>query len=155
MGEHFVVKCSCGVVVSQCRCPSKNKQVRISEEPCSHKTDEASAEYKRLGPECFIDGDVISYQGENFFRACGAFVRDRPDGGQTFCVKRTGHPGVEHEDFDGFRKVGGNDPLAAVIREEIKRKTISTEVPGFPDRFFGATEYDLAIAVRQYLAGGH
>lgn len=57
-----------------------------------------------IGPECFTDGDVISYKGQNFYRACDAFVSDLPDGGQSFCVKRVGHPGKTHEDYEGRAK---------------------------------------------------
>lgn len=44
---------------------------------------------------------VISYKGENFYKACGELVTGRPDEGTTSCVKRVGHPGDIHEDFDG------------------------------------------------------
>lgn len=57
-----------------------------------------------IGPECFADPDatVISYKGSNYYRACGARVVDiLPGGGTSTCVKRTGHPGNEHEDFGG------------------------------------------------------
>lgn len=57
----------------------------------------------KLGPEMFTDGNVISYKGENYFKACSAFVSDRRDGGQTFCVKRVGHdPKNNHEDYNGL-----------------------------------------------------
>lgn len=104
---HYVIKCSCGRVVIQCRCAVPNKEVRVSEEPCTHKK---APEFKDLGPELFIvDGDVISYKGENFYRACNAFVRDLPDGGQSFCVKRVGHPGGVHEAYDGSLLRGSGD----------------------------------------------
>lgn len=57
--------------------------------------------YTMLGPECFTDGDVISYKGENYYRACNVFVADLEDGGQSHCVKRVGHPSKQHEDYDG------------------------------------------------------
>lgn len=57
--------------------------------------------YTDIGPECFTNGDVISYKGENYYRACDAFVTDRPEGGQSFCVKRINHPGTIHEAYDG------------------------------------------------------
>lgn len=47
------------------------------------------------------EGNVIGYQGENFYRACGAFVNDLPEGGTAFCVKRVGHPGRMHESYYG------------------------------------------------------
>lgn len=57
--------------------------------------------YTDIGPECFTNGNVISYKGENYYRACDAFVTDRPEGGQSFCVKRVDHPGTIHEAYDG------------------------------------------------------
>lgn len=56
-----------------------------------------------IGPGCFASGDktVISYEGENFYRACGAYVADHADGSRSSCVKRVGHPGNVHENFDG------------------------------------------------------
>ncbi len=56
-----------------------------------------------IGPECFTDLDakVISYKGENYYLACDKVVTNRPEGGQSFCVKRVGHPSREHEDWDG------------------------------------------------------
>jgi len=58
--------------------------------------------YIDIGPECFTNGNVISYKGENYYRACDAFVNDRSEeGGQSFCVKRVDHPGTIHEAYDG------------------------------------------------------
>ena len=39
---HFIEKCKCGVQISTCRCPSKDKEVRISPKPCTHIKDEIS-----------------------------------------------------------------------------------------------------------------
>ncbi len=61
-----------------------------------------------IGPECFADGDfeVICYKGENYYKACGEVVRviekDGLDpGGHSTCVKRFGHQGGLHQDYDG------------------------------------------------------
>lgn len=57
-----------------------------------------------LGPEMFTttDREVICWQGENFYRACGVFVHEDPiDGIQSHCVKRVNHPGKIHEDYHG------------------------------------------------------
>lgn len=65
-----------------------------------------------IGPECFASADVhvISYKGDNYYKSCDEFVADRPKGGQTFCVKRIGHPGTIHEDWDGL--VRSEEPIA-------------------------------------------
>ena len=34
--EHFIIKCSCGVVMSQCRCPSRDKVETIVSKGCSN-----------------------------------------------------------------------------------------------------------------------
>lgn len=57
-----------------------------------------------IGPECFTNGEVISYKGENYLKACDKFVADHADGSRTFCVRRKGHPGGVHEDYDGVLK---------------------------------------------------
>lgn len=36
MTDHYITKCSCGVVISQCRCPGV-KRVIISMAPCTHE----------------------------------------------------------------------------------------------------------------------
>lgn len=56
-----------------------------------------------LGPELFANADasVISFKGENFYRACDHLVKELPDGGASYCVKRVNHPGRFHEDFNG------------------------------------------------------
>lgn len=60
--------------------------------------------YMNIGPEAFTDGDVISYKGENYYRACDIWVSDMIGGGQSFCVKRVNHPGKYHEDFEGVTR---------------------------------------------------
>jgi hypothetical protein len=61
--------------------------------------------YTVLGPELFTNGDVISYKGENYYRACDERVTTMADGGQSFCVKRVNHPGKIHEDYEGRIRV--------------------------------------------------
>lgn len=56
---------------------------------------------KQLDQTAFTNGDVISYKGENYYRACGVHVFDLDNGGKTSCVKRVGHPGNTHEDYEG------------------------------------------------------
>lgn len=34
MSEHFITKCSCGAVITQCRCPDPNKKVNIIQNGC-------------------------------------------------------------------------------------------------------------------------
>lgn len=52
------------------------------------------------------DGSVISYNGANYYRACGIGVRRRTDGTTSHCVRRSNHPGVLHEDYDGDVSTG-------------------------------------------------
>lgn len=69
-------------------------------------SDQNNGGFVDIGPACFADGGftVISYRGANYYRACNAFVAERPDGAQNFCVKRVGHGGTYHEDFFGNRR---------------------------------------------------
>lgn len=50
------------------------------------------------------DERILQYKGENYYKACGEFVSNLPDGGKSFCVKRKGHPTDTHEDFEGREK---------------------------------------------------
>lgn len=55
-----------------------------------------------IGPEAFTNGEVISYKGDNYYRACDTLVTHQEgNGGKSFCVKRIGHPGKLHEDYYG------------------------------------------------------
>jgi hypothetical protein len=47
------------------------------------------------------DGKVLNWNGANYYRACGALVSRNLDGDSSCCVKREGHPGDIHEDYDG------------------------------------------------------
>lgn len=76
-------------------------------------TDELADDIERwqgsivdLGPECFASGDlsVISWKGENYYRACGEVVTTLETGGYSHCVKRRKHPGKVHEDYFGYTK---------------------------------------------------
>lgn len=49
---------------------------------------------------------IINYKGNNFYMACGTLVTGVPDEGTTTCVKRIGHPGDIHEDWDGNQVEG-------------------------------------------------
>lgn len=64
---------------------------------------ELDGSFTDIGPECFAgQGDtVISWKGENFYKACGHPVITNEDGSGSSCVKRVDHPGVKHEDYDG------------------------------------------------------
>lgn len=54
-----------------------------------------------LGAFSDLNKTVINWEGENFYRACGAHVVEHSDGTLTSCVKRIGHHTDIHEDYDG------------------------------------------------------
>lgn len=62
------------------------------------------------GTSAFTDMDetVINYKGTNYYKACGIIVVfdyfDYKD--ITSCVKRVGHLGNEHEDYNGNKRSG-------------------------------------------------
>lgn len=65
---------------------------------------EISQDIIDLGSEMFASADlkVISYKGENYYRACGAELFQDPDNGTTSsCIKPIGHVYSEHEDANG------------------------------------------------------
>lgn len=69
-------------------------------------TPSEDPDYVDIGASCFMKGDVINYLGENFYKACSSFVAELEGGGQSSCVKRIGHPGIIHEDFEGRTREG-------------------------------------------------
>ena len=48
MGAHFVMKCECGRVIAQCRCPDPAKQVRVSPAPCEECLEKVRDEVARM-----------------------------------------------------------------------------------------------------------
>lgn len=57
-------------------------------------------------PEMFASADelVISWKGENYYRACSHPVISREDGSGSFCIKPEVHDAsTGHEDIDGNR----------------------------------------------------
>lgn len=84
-----------------------------------------------LGPELFVTGDgtVIGWKGEWFYKACGELVYKKPEGGATHCVKRVGHPGWDHEDFDGNlrdRNFGMPRSLEWEVRDFARKALLQT-----------------------------
>lgn len=75
------------------------------------------SDFEVIGPECFASPakDVISWKGENFYKACDEPVVTNADGSGTHCVKRQEHPGDIHEDYDGIRKTEPKGRVAFVI----------------------------------------
>jgi len=61
------------------------------------------------------DESVINWQGNNYYKACDEPVTENADGGGTFCVKREGHPGDIHEDYDGVRKTTDKGRYVIVV----------------------------------------
>lgn len=55
--EHFIEKCTCGLVLLQCRCVRLNKKVRYSTDPCSHKSPYAHG-LSLMGPVRLYAGDA-------------------------------------------------------------------------------------------------
>ena len=45
MVNHFTERCSCGITLSTCRCPSPEKELIISNKPCTHNTTQPEPEY--------------------------------------------------------------------------------------------------------------
>lgn len=52
--------------------------------------------YHTIADECFTDGYIVSYKGQEYIKTCGSFVADLEDGGQAFCTLSYDHPGEVH-----------------------------------------------------------
>src|SRR4051794_39824807 len=74
----------------------------VSIQMCKEINKPENSDFIDIGPECFANKDalVISYKGENYYKACGIMVKGRLDGGATTCVKRVNHKN-DCEDYDG------------------------------------------------------
>jgi len=97
-----------------------------------------NTDYTKVGDSAFTNGNVISYEGENYYRACNYKVSDKPDGGTTYCVKHVDHrsnPNSLHEDFEGHEVPhGGESNLAQHARRELE---LIGEEPQFVDWYVG------------------
>lgn len=71
----------------------------------TYRQNNSDSTFTDIAPECFTDGDVISYKGQNFYRACDFLVTEEPEGAGSYCVKRVNHPSGVHEDYIGRTKV--------------------------------------------------
>jgi hypothetical protein len=86
---------------------TKQRQDRDVSEKVSRSRASISNEVMNIDhPGMFASADklVINWDGEQYYKSCGAFVSKVGDGGESSCVKREGHPGTVHEDFDGRTK---------------------------------------------------
>lgn len=93
-------------------------------------TGDGLEELVDLGPEMFSDvsGTVISYQGENYYKACGAFVRNNEQGGTSSCVMPVRFEHDVHMDYRGNTTDGEAGVLVsftAVPRDQEELETVS------------------------------
>lgn len=87
-----------------------NRQRALYGNPYPHRSEPGNVLV--LGPELFLSEDekVMSYKGQEYYKPCGEFVKDLPDGGQSFCVKIVDHfRSMEHEDIHGNIRTGFSD----------------------------------------------
>lgn len=66
--SHFIKKCTCGITLETCRCPSKDKTVIIEKKPCTHQTSQiTTGEF----PKCEKCGKTfISAWGKKLCNSC-------------------------------------------------------------------------------------
>lgn len=77
-----------------------------------------NSDFIDIGPECFANKEetVISWKGENFYRACDKLVTGTLEGAASHCVKRVRHKN-DCEDYDGNTRGLStvlNDPVRTV-----------------------------------------
>ena len=68
---------------------------------CYPPPEPGTTDLKEPGMFASNDGRVINWLGRNYYEACGELVSRNLDGGNSYCVRRKGHPGDIHEDYDG------------------------------------------------------
>lgn len=77
-------------------------ETQISIKMCKEVHQSTESDFVDIGPECFANKDlsVISFKGENYYKACGKIVTGGFDGETSTCVKRQAHKN-NCEDWDG------------------------------------------------------
>lgn len=73
-GTHFIKKCSCGTVIAQCRCPSKDKTVTIVKNGCP-----TCARVGQRRPRlCFVEGNFAYFTTQALTKQWGDDWNDAP-----------------------------------------------------------------------------
>lgn len=76
--------------------------------------------YTTIGDECFTDGYIVSYKGQEYIKTCGSFVTDLPGGGQAFCTLSYDHPGAEHINTHLSEEDEAESPTVGHARRELE-----------------------------------
>lgn len=112
-------------------------------------TGEALEELVDLGPEMFADvsGTVINYQGENYYKSCGAHVADKPEGGFTFCVLPVRFPHDRHRDSRGITTEGEGDVLVSLTAIPRNQTEVSVVATAMADAFEGLMRKGIRVSM--------
>ena len=91
---------------------SEMAEVRLGQTP----SGDGLEELVDLGPEMFgdVSGTVISYHGENYYKACGEFVRKNEEGGTSSCVMPSRFEHETHMDYKGNTTEGDDGVLVSL-----------------------------------------
>jgi len=60
---HKIIKCSCGNIISQCRCPAKDKPVEIREKGCKDCLNQSQAFCELCGEPMPEGEEVFKFHG--------------------------------------------------------------------------------------------
>jgi len=82
---HKTIVCSCGKQISTCRCPSPNKTIVVSDQPCTHvktevqpSSEEVYAKYADIfGVPSWLFKEVIAKYNEEILQALVTEARDK------------------------------------------------------------------------------
>lgn len=74
------------------------------------------------------DKKVINWEGENYYRACGELVVEKPEGGSTSCILPVSHRHWDHRDWNGTVRsdFGYVEDIPAQIRDFARKVLLRT-----------------------------
>lgn len=75
--SHFIKKCTCGVTLETCRCPSKDKTIIIEKKPCTHQSSQITTGELPTCKNC--KKQFIAVAGTDFCKKCTEDIKTMPE----------------------------------------------------------------------------
>ena len=106
--NHFITKCSaCGITMGQCRCPSPDKDIRLSTckscELISHIPQMPLEDIKR---QCEILGDKLLYPGNQLLWLIRRLYKCESALRQVYTVTMTNEPEANEDAYNYLKEYG-------------------------------------------------
>lgn len=96
--SHFIKKCTCGITLSTCRCPSKDKTVIIEKKSCTHQTSQISTGDFPVCNNC--KKQFIAAEKTDYCKKCSELIGKVPEP-KRYTAQTL--PPEKPDRFNGFR----------------------------------------------------